>query len=307
MTDNAPISVGPPGTITVVDPNLDVPRRDESKQTSRKRKRINKTPSEDDDSNVAHKAKRMMTMQSTVDMCDDDGDDVNNDTPVMYVGEREAHGEEYDEDEDSETHVDNRSPVQRFLDAKHRRRRLGRHMAKDQVEEDLEDVKRFLSLSEADREAYLSIYEYDGSKDNVVQGLAKASSLALRVGLLYTVPPRDYDLASMALDMPEIRDSLETIWDCVDLDYFQATKTMKSLSAVGHIGDTLLGAAMRLYQGVARASELRDRKDQIERRKASGGQSLFDLSSGSNGQQPQPSTTPADGEADNKPTFVTTI
>lgn len=200
-----------------------------------------------------------------------------------------------------EAPAEEKSEVQRLLDAMHRRRRLGRHMASEQVKEDLEEVKKFLSLPEADKEAYLSIYEYDGSGDNLVDGMAKASSLALRVGLAYTVHPRDYDLASIALDMPEVKDSLATIWDCVDVTQYGDLKAIKAAAAVGHIGDTLLGVAMKLYQSVARASELRDRKEQMDRRRASGTQSVFDLS-GVNGVQANPTgpsgyTDPASTQA----------
>lgn len=198
--------------------------------------------------------------------------------PVHYVNENEAYGIEPEQAM--------KTPVQRLLDARHRRRRLGRHMANDQVQEDLDEVKKFLAMSEADREAYLSIYEYDGSSDNLVQGLARASSLALRVGLAYTVAPKDYDLASLALEMPEVKDSLETVWDCVDVTQYGDARALKTISAIGHVGDTLLGAAMKLYQGVAKAAELRQRSDVIERRKAAGDQSVFDISGrANNGQQ----------------------
>lgn len=260
--------LGAPGTITVVDPSIDSPSHNITdtvpKRSVRKRKRQSLEDAVEDE--VPPQAKRVTLPEIGGDECDY-GD---NSPPTYLVGEKEVYGERDEEP------VDTRTPVQRFLDAKHRRRRLGRHMAREQVQEDLEDVKKFLSLSHEDREAYLSIYEYDGTKDDVVAGLAKASSLALRVGLLYTVHPKDYDLAAMALDTPEVKDSLENIWDCVDLDYFGATKTMKAASAVGHIGDTILAGAMKMYQGIQRASALREAKDAIRRRDALGVQSLFD-------------------------------
>lgn len=171
---------------------------------------------------------------------------------------------------------DEKSDIQRLLEAKHRRRRQGKHMSQAEVDEDLEDVKRFLALSEADRKAYLSIYEYDGSRDNLIEGMAKASSLALRMGLAYTIPAEDYDLATMAMEMPEVKDSLATIWDCVDFEEYASGKALKFFAAVGHVGDTLVSAAMKLYQGVSRAADLRRRSADILRRKEAGLQSVFD-------------------------------
>ena len=169
-----------------------------------------------------------------------------------------------------------KSDVQRLLEAKHRRRRLGRHLSQAQMDEDLEDVKRFLAMTPEDKRAYLSIFEYDGTNDNMIEGLAKASSLALRAGLAYVVEPDDYDLATLALEMPEVKDSLATIWDCVDLDQYAGGKMIKAASAIGHIGDTLLSAAMKLFQGVRRASDLRKRAADIQRRRSEGIQSVFD-------------------------------
>lgn len=206
-----------------------------------------------------------------------------------YVNESEYYGEVQPESP--------KSQVQRLLNAKRRRRRLGRHMAQEQVNEDMDDVKKFLSLNDADKEAYLAIYEYDGSSDNIVEGLAKASSLALRVGLAYTVRPKDYDIASMALDMPEVKDGLATIWDCVDIENQADTKFIKMAAAIGHVGDTMMGTAMKLYQGVARAAELRERKEQMERRKAAGVQSVFDQNvSTQNNSRQDPNFGPAPGE-----------
>lgn len=172
--------------------------------------------------------------------------------------------------------VEEKSDIQRLLEAKQRRRRTGRNMAQVQVEEDLEDVKRFQAMSPEDKKAFLSIYEYDGTGDNLIDGLAKASSLALRVGLAYVVEPDDYDLASLALEMPDVKDSLALIWDCVDLDKYGYGKLAKAASAIGHIGDTILSAGMKLYQGVMRASDLRKKAADLERRREAGIQSPFD-------------------------------
>lgn len=258
MNDNDSIpSVGAPGSITIVD--TDVGDLGARRTTNTKRLRA----------------------EAQIDLADLGAPDAHRSeagaAPTYHVSEAEAYGEI-----EEGVEAPAKSDVQRLLDAKHRRRRLGRHMAQDQIQEDLDDVKKFLALPEADREAYLTIYEYDGSTDNLVEGLAKASSLALRIGLAYTVAPKDYDLAAMALDMPEVKDSLATIWDCIDIDQYTETKLIKGAAAVGHIGDTLMGAAMKLYQGIARAAELRERHAALEKRKAAGVQSVFDLS-GNNG------------------------
>lgn len=252
MSDTSASVAGAPGTITVVDTGDDHSPSTAHSEPSRKRSRADAglPPVEEGSPSPLHRPQ--------------DGG-----VPTFTVNEN-------DEDDDDEMEED-KSDIQRLLDAKHRRRRLGRHMAKDQIEEDLADVKKFLALPEEDKEAYLSIYEYDGSDDNLLEGLAKASALALRFGLAYTVEPKNYDLVSMALDFPEVKDSMATIWDFVDISEHKSTKTIKMVAAVGHIGDTLMGAAMKLYQAVGRASELRDRKEELARNRASGIQSVFDL------------------------------
>lgn len=244
-------TAGAPGVITIVEP--------EQNDTSTVK------------SSAQRKRKRVDTDLSSLE--DDEFNDPHRDAPpVMYATQNQVDGIEED------VYEPPKSQVQRLLDAKHRRRRLGKHVANEQIQEDLDDVKKFLSLSEDDREAYLSIYEYDGTTDNIIEGLTKATAMGLRVGLACTVDARDYDLAAMALDMPEVKDSLATIWDCVDVPSYANQKAIKAVSAVGHIGDTLVGAAMRIYQGVSKASELRNRKEQMERRKEQGIQSIFDLS-----------------------------
>lgn len=245
-------ALGTPGTITVVAP----PAEEELVRKSRKRSREDAAlpPAVDLETPPAQR-------------------DFEGQAPTYYVDESE-------DDAGVDGDAKPKSDVHRLLEAKHRRRRMGRHVGNDQIQEDLDDVKKFLSLSPEDREAYLSIYEYDGSSDNLVEGLAKVSTLALRVGLAASVHPRDYDLASIALDMPEVKDSLATIWDCVDITSYADVRAVRAASAIGHIGDTLLGAAMKLYQGVARASELRYRREQMERRKSQGIQSVFDLTGG---------------------------
>ncbi len=253
---------GTPGVITIVEPE----KQDEKTTTSQrnvKRKRVD-TEHMDDDNDDLHVSHRDAP-------------------PVMYASENQVYGIQEQEPP--------RSQVQRLLDAKHRRRRLGKHVGNEQIQEDLADVKKFLSLSDEDKEAYLTIYEYDGTTDNIIEGLTKATSMGLRVGLACTVDARDYDLAAMALDMPEVKDSLATIWDCVDVPSYANQKAIKAVSAVGHIGDTLIGAAMKIYQGVSRASELRNRKEQMERRKEQGIQSIFDLSKDGSSKADSVSTT----------------
>lgn len=202
--------------------------------------------------------------------------------PINYVNEQDPEGEEEEEMDEEEEHQmikrAEKTDIQRLLDARHRRRRLGKHMAQDQLDEDLEAVKKFLELSEEDKEAYLAIYEYDPSKDNIVEGLGKATSLALRVGLAKTIRPKDYDFVSLALDMPEVKDSIAALWDCVDLEEYKGTKILKFAVAAGHIGDTLVGTGMKVYHKIGQAAELRDRKEQLERRRLNGGHSVFDRS-----------------------------
>lgn len=190
-----------------------------------------------------------------------------------------------------------KSQVERLLNAKHRRKRFGKHVSQEQMKEDLEDVKHFLSLTEEEKQAYLCIYEYDGYDEMKAAGLAKASSLALRVGLAYTVKPDNYDMVCIALDQPEVKDSIATLWDCVDVDQYASVRTIKSISAIGHIGETLLGAGMNLYQGIQKAAQVR--KTVLERRQNMGTdtteartQSAFDFR---HGNTPSAVVQPAQG------------
>lgn len=279
MTDVAPaaVDVGAPGTITVVDTETN------PSVQSRKRSRENVVQAPDDPG--APEARRNYAEDTGVA------------APTYHVSEQEAYGEEPVSESDEEGEENEpQSQIHRLLAAKRRRRRLNRHMGNDQIQEDLDDVKKFLSLSEADKEAWLAIYEYDGSGDQLVEGLAKASSLALRLGLATTVPPKDYDLVNTALEMPEVKDGIAAMWDCVDIAGYADTKFLKAAAAVGHVGDTMAGALMKCYQGINRAAQLRDRRDQMAlRQQSTGVQSIFDVS-GQNGKQnlegaqPQPTT-----------------
>lgn len=196
------------------------------------------------------------------------------DVPIEYTDEREFYGES--------APIDSRSQVERLLDAKRRRRRMGRHVAEEQIKEDLEDVKRFLALPEADRDAYLSIYEYDGNEEEVVEGLAKLSSLGIRTWLAYNRPAKDYEFAALALDNPKVKDALASAWGCLDIAKLADKKPIKAAVALGHVGDVLLNTSMSVYQAVNARADDRDRALRIERKKHSGVQSVFDLSS-SNG------------------------
>src|SRR5262249_43644015 len=112
--------------------------------------------------------------------------------------------------------------------------------------------------------------------EDLAEGLSKATTLALRFGLAYTTHAKDYDIVDSALELPEVKDSIATLWDCVDLP--KSNKMWRGAAAVGHIGDTVLRSAMKLYQTVGRAAEMRTQREEMERKKASGVQSVFDLS-----------------------------
>lgn len=158
-------------------------------------------------------------------------------------------------------------------------------MAQEQINEDLADVKQFMQLPEEEKEAYLAIYEYDDGGEKLIQGLTKASSMSLKLGMAFAVHPQDYDLVQKAIELPEVQDGISLIWDCVDVSEYSEVKAVKMASAIGHIGDTLLGAAMKAYNAVARVAEYR--------RNQQASQSVFHTrpENTSNGAQPQDPTT----------------
>ena len=202
--------------------------------------------------------------------------------------------EEVEEDEP-------KSQIARLLDAKRKRRRTGRLMAQEQMNEDLADVKHFMQLPESEKEAYLAIYEYDDGGEKMIQGLTKASSMSLKLGMAFAVHPQDYDLVQKAIDLPEVQDGISLIWDCVDVSEYSDVKAVKMAAAIGHIGDTLLGAAMKAYNAVTRVAEYR--------RKQQGNQSVFDLGAGDtqHGFQTTAETVPASRVAENASQPVETI
>lgn len=187
----------------------------------------------------------------------------------MPPSKRWSSAEQAEEDEPAA-----KSQIARLLDAKRKRRRTGRLMAQEQINEDLEDVKHFMQMPEEEKEAYLAIYEYDDGGERMIQGLAKASSMSLKLGMAFAVHPQDYDLVQKAIDLPEVQDGISLIWDCVDVSDCSEYKAIKMASAIGHIGDTLIGAAMKAYNAVTRVAEYR--------RKQQSSQSVFDLGSGDN-------------------------
>lgn len=201
--------------------------------------------------------------------------EVDERVPIEYTNEKDLYRDE--------EQFDARTQVERLLDAKRRRRRMGRHVAEEQIREDLEDVKRFLSLPEADRDAYLSIYEYDGNEEEVIDGLAKLSSLGIRTWIAYNRPAKDYEFAALALDNPQVKDALASAWSCLDIAKIADKKPIKAAVALGHVGDVLLNTGMSVYQAVNTRADDRDRILRMERKKQTGVQSVFDLSSnGSN-------------------------
>lgn len=204
-----------------------------------------------------------------------------------------------EDDSDSEEPAKELTPIQRLIQAKHKARRQGRNLKKDQIAEDLADVRQFLALSDEDKEAYLQIHEYDPTLDNLVDGLSKFTTLLLRTGMAAHFDPAEYDLVSGALEMPEIKDSISAIWDCVDVVGYGKYKPVKLAAAAGHIGDTVAGAAMKLYHTIDKAAEIRARlKAQQERKLANNGQSPFNVNTPQNAQGSQGYTSkfPAQGE-----------
>lgn len=271
--EDAPIADAP-GTITVVEPD-NVPQQQQQNTSRQKRKR----------SEASHQ-------ELIRDV--EERDEAR--APTVYVNESEMHASEDPEPEPQ------KSQVQRLLDAKHRRRRQGKHVAHAQLAEDLEDVKRFLSLSDADKEAYLSIYEYDNTTDHIVEGLTKATTLGMRVGMAYSLEPADYDLAEMALDLPEVKDALATVWECVDLDSYTHVRAVKATAAAGHLADTIFSCFMKAYQGVAKAAKMRRTHETILAQRAAGNQSPFDLASNGISEAPHAAK---EGAVSGEPTIQT--
>jgi hypothetical protein len=263
-------AISAPGTITVVDPDSAAPGAQPVpvRANGRKRKRAEQAP-----------ADRVVEGEVT----EEDG------IPTQHISQEQWNTKD---DPPAEQEHTSSSYVQRLLDAKHRRRRTGKHVEQAQLKEDLEDVKKFLAMSDEDKEAYLLIYEYDDTRRSTVDGLAKASSLALRVGLAYTIPSRDYDIAAVALDQPEVKDSITNLWDIVNLDGYEQTAAVKGLSALGHIGDVILTAFMKIYQNITRAGEMRDKKEEQARQRGAGVQSMFDVTASNHNGGNIPTGTP---------------
>lgn len=208
--------------------------------------------------------------------------------PIVEHSERaiqvfnSADQDEQEEEDAKPRHESTAEQVERLLTAKRRRHRLGRLTAQENLASDMEDVKKFLSLSKADREAFLVVYEFDDFKESVVSGCAKASSLVLRMALAKLVAPDNFDLVSVALDLPDTKNSLLTLWEMVDPEDYLDLRYIRALSAVGHLGDVLLTTGMNIFNSITKAAEIRQLQKDLELRRAFGVQSVFDVSNNDN-------------------------
>ena len=225
--------------------------------------------------NVKKRSRNQMTLSPS----GDDGEmnrEVDDDGGASEPGEIQMITDESGQ----ETRQSTKPDLQRFLDAKRKRRRLGTRFSDQQLQTDIADAREFLALSDVDKQAYLSVYEYDNSNHSVVEGLTKVSTVGLKVALAFTTPVVHYPLAMAALNSAEVQDTLGSMIECSDnLSLFSDSKYIKLLASIGHSADTVATLFMNTMGMVSRAASLASEKP-VERATARSVHSLFDLDGG---------------------------
>lgn len=176
--------------------------------------------------------------------------------------------------------------LRRVIAAVRRKRRLGSHLDRANIAEDMAEVKAIMALKPEEREDFLTMYEFDTSGVNLVGGLAKATRMCIRGGLMKWCLPKNFDLVNAVVDKPDFQDALETMWECADVGEFVEEKHVRLIASLGHVGDSLVTAFMKIKSSVDRVGEERDRmRSVVEQSKAShNGQSSFSVPQ----QQPPP-------------------
>lgn len=160
--------------------------------------------------------------------------------PGMVNIEREGGIPEDDEDDDVEV------MIRRLLAAKRRRTRIGTQARSEQLKEDMEDVRNFLSLSHEDRRAYLAAFEFDDDAQNVIIGMSRLSTMVMRGFAASKLPTKKFAFINQVLNKPETIENLATIWECADIGGFAHSRYLKLASAIGHLGDAMVRSTLDL-------------------------------------------------------------
>lgn len=187
-------------------------------------------------------------------------------------------GDSDDDDEEEEKTRDTlQIRVHRLLAAKRRMRRLGKHMMNQYLEEDKTDVEAFMALTKEQQLAYLALYEFDSTSDDMLEGMAKLSSMAVRGYAGIMCSSTEAEIVNRLLEAPEVKDSLATAWDCVGVGALANSKPVRFISAAGHVGDAIARAIITVKAKAEEITEKVKRSEELEKRKASGIQSIFDV------------------------------
>ena len=181
------------------------------------------------------------------------------------------------DDEDDKKQDSLRFRVHRLLAAKRRMRRLGKHVMTKHLEEDKADVEGFMALTKEQQLAYLALYEFDSTSDDLLEGMSKVSSMAVRTYASTMCSSSKAEIINRLLDSPEVKDCLATAWDCVGIGSLANSKPVKFLSATGHVGDAVARCLITVNAKAEEISKKVKQSEELEKRKASGTQSIFDF------------------------------
>ena len=151
------------------------------------------------------------------------------------------------------------SLIQRFMELQRTKRARGAasSLAQEETDKLFAEFKVFRAMPDDEKEAYLELHEFDHTSARLTRGLAKATMAGLRMSLMSMVSVEDYDIAEHVMNSSELKDTVLSGWECVNIGKYANHAPVKLLSNAGHLADGFFNIAMRALRAVRKAGEER--------------------------------------------------